>query len=41
MSSFYNGKLRTMKAKYTIDEGDLEVIRPLIYCRESLFKDMA
>ena len=39
MSVFHNGLLRTMKANYVIDAGDLRVIRPLIYCREKLFKD--
>ncbi len=34
MSSFYEGSLRTMKASYTIDAGDLQVIRPLVYVRE-------
>ena len=34
MSAFHGGQLRTMKAHYTIDEGDLRVIRPLIYVRE-------
>jgi len=41
MSAFHNGQLRTMKAEYTIDAGDLRVIRPLVTCRESLFKDFA
>ncbi len=34
MSLFYNGELRTMKAHYAVREGDLRVIRPLVYCRE-------
>jgi tRNA 2-thiocytidine biosynthesis protein TtcA len=34
MSAFHNGVLRTMKANYTIDKGDLRVIRPLVYARE-------
>lgn len=34
MSSFHNGALRTMKANYTIDKGDLRVIRPFVYVRE-------
>ncbi|WP_312283320.1 ATP-binding protein [Candidatus Igneacidithiobacillus taiwanensis] len=34
MSMFYNGELRTMKAHYRVREGDLRVIRPLVYCRE-------
>ena len=41
MSAFHNGLLRTMKANYTIQAGDLRVIRPLIYCREKVFKDFA
>jgi tRNA 2-thiocytidine biosynthesis protein TtcA len=38
MSTFHNGSLRTMKASYTIDAGDLRVIRPLVTCREALFR---
>ena len=34
MSAFYAGDLRTMKAHYVIDTGDLRVIRPLVYARE-------
>jgi len=34
MSAFYRGRLNTMKAHYTIDAGDLRVIRPLVYVRE-------
>ncbi|MCE5387205.1 MAG: tRNA 2-thiocytidine biosynthesis protein TtcA [Acidithiobacillus sp.] len=34
LSLFYNGELRTMKAHYRVREGDLRVIRPLVYCRE-------
>jgi tRNA 2-thiocytidine biosynthesis protein TtcA len=34
MSMFHGGQLRTMKAHYTIDAGDLRVIRPLVYVRE-------
>lgn len=30
-----------MKANYLIDKGDLRVIRPLVYCREALFKDFS
>ena len=41
MSSFHNGVLRTMKANYTIDAGDLRVIRPLVTCREQLFRDFS
>ncbi|HEB95241.1 MAG TPA: tRNA 2-thiocytidine biosynthesis protein TtcA [Sedimenticola thiotaurini] len=35
MSLFHGGQLRTMKAHYVNDAGDLRVIRPLVYCRES------
>ena len=34
MSVFHGGQLRTMKAHYLIDAGDLRVIRPLVYARE-------
>ncbi|KAK3874249.1 hypothetical protein Pcinc_020802 [Petrolisthes cinctipes] len=34
MSVFHNGRLRTMKANYTVKEGDLRVIRPFVYVRE-------
>ena len=30
-----------MKANYTIDAGDLRVIRPLVTCRESLFRSFS
>ncbi len=36
MSAFHNGKLQTMKANYSIQSGDLRVIRPLVYARETL-----
>jgi tRNA(Ile)-lysidine synthase TilS/MesJ len=35
MSAFHQGRLATMKAHYTIDAGDLRVIRPLVYARET------
>ena len=41
MSVMHNGFLRTMKAHYKIDAGDLSVIRPMIYCRESLMTNFA
>ena len=41
MSVFHNGILRTMKANYLNDKGDVRIIRPLIYCREKLFKDIS
>jgi tRNA(Ile)-lysidine synthase TilS/MesJ len=34
MSAFHNGLLHTMKAAYTVEEGDLRVIRPFVYVRE-------
>lgn len=34
MSAFHGGKLKTMKAHYRIDAGDLRVIRPLVQVRE-------
>ncbi|KAK6173853.1 hypothetical protein SNE40_017238 [Patella caerulea] len=41
MSYFHNGSLRTMKASYTIREGDLRVIRPFVYVREKLLRTFA
>eukprot|EP00930_Biecheleria_cincta_P047690 TRINITY_DN33112_c0_g1_i1.p1 TRINITY_DN33112_c0_g1~~TRINITY_DN33112_c0_g1_i1.p1 ORF type:complete len:1138 (-),score=174.55 TRINITY_DN33112_c0_g1_i1:199-3612(-) len=41
MSVFHNGFLRTMKANYTVSEGDLRVVRPLIGCREQECDDFA
>ena len=35
MSLFHGGQLRTMKAHYCNDAGDIRVIRPLVYCRET------
>lgn len=34
MNMFHGGKLAAMPAKLVNDEGDLEVLRPLIYCAE-------
>jgi tRNA 2-thiocytidine biosynthesis protein TtcA len=34
MSAFHGGQLRTMKACYTNDAGDVRIIRPLVYARE-------
>ncbi len=34
MSAFRGGRLKTMKAHYLNDAGDLRVIRPLVYARE-------
>jgi tRNA 2-thiocytidine biosynthesis protein TtcA len=41
MSTFHGGRLNTMKAHYTIDAGDLRVIRPFIYVRETQTRDFA
>ncbi|XP_033632009.1 uncharacterized protein LOC117293705 [Asterias rubens] len=41
MSVFHNGLLRTMKANYTVKEGDLRVIRPFVYTRERDLRDFA
>ena len=35
MSMFHGGQLRTMKAHYLNDAGDVRIIRPLCYCRET------
>ena len=35
MSIFHAGQLRTMKARYMNDQGDIRIIRPLVYCRET------
>ncbi len=35
MSLFHGGQLRTMKAHYVNDAGDIRIIRPLVYCRET------
>ncbi|MDH5368695.1 MAG: tRNA 2-thiocytidine biosynthesis protein TtcA [Gammaproteobacteria bacterium] len=34
MSAFQGGQLRTMKANYINQDGDLRIIRPMIYVRE-------
>jgi tRNA(Ile)-lysidine synthase TilS/MesJ len=41
MSAFFGGTLKTMKAHYVVDAGDLRVIRPLIYVRERQTADFA
>lgn len=41
MAAFHNGQLRTMKAHYVIDAGDLRLIRPFIYVRERQTRDFA
>ncbi|KAF4523112.1 hypothetical protein B566_EDAN003126 [Ephemera danica] len=41
MSVFHNGRLRTMKANYSIREKDLRVIRPFVYVREKSLRHFA
>lgn len=35
MSAFHGGQLRTMRARYTNDAGDVRIVRPLCYAREA------
>ena len=35
MSAFHGGQLRTMKAHYINNDGDIRIIRPLVYVRET------
>jgi len=41
MSLFHGGQLRTMKAHYLNDAGDIRIIRPLVYVRERQTADFA
>jgi tRNA 2-thiocytidine biosynthesis protein TtcA len=41
MTLFHGGQLRTMKAHYRNDAGDIRVIRPLVYCRERQMADFS
>ncbi|VAW99705.1 tRNA(Cytosine32)-2-thiocytidine synthetase, partial [hydrothermal vent metagenome] len=41
MSAFHGGQLRTMKANYTNQDGDVRVIRPMVYVRERQSRDYA
>ena len=41
MSAFHGGRLKTMKAHYLNDDGDLRIIRPLVYVRERLTRDFS
>jgi tRNA 2-thiocytidine biosynthesis protein TtcA len=41
MSVFHGGQLRTMKARYVNDKGDIRIIRPLVLCRERQTADFA
>lgn len=41
MSAMHNGQLRTMKAKYWNETGDVQILRPLAYVREIELKQFA
>jgi tRNA 2-thiocytidine biosynthesis protein TtcA len=41
MNLFFAGKLAAMPPKLTTDDGELEVIRPLIYCAEETLREFA
>jgi tRNA 2-thiocytidine biosynthesis protein TtcA len=41
LSAFHGGQLRTMKAHYVNDDGDLRIIRPLVFVRERMTRDFA
>ena len=41
MSAFHGGQLRTMKAHYTNQAGDVRIIRPLVYVRERQTREFA
>ena len=41
LSAFHGGRLQTMKAHYVNDDGDLRIIRPLVYVRERQTRDLA
>jgi tRNA(Ile)-lysidine synthase TilS/MesJ len=41
MSALYSGRLQTMKAHYTNNQGDVRVIRPLVYVRERQMAEFA
>ena len=41
MSALHNGQLRTMKANYMNDDGDIRIIRPMVYVRESQTKEFS
>jgi tRNA 2-thiocytidine biosynthesis protein TtcA len=41
LNLFFGGKLEAMPPKYLTDDGALAVIRPLVYCPESLIREYA
>src|SRR6478609_2820285 len=41
LNLFYSGKLQAMPARYTTDDGKLQVIRPLIGCAEATIEELS
>ena len=41
LSPLYYDQIRTMKANYAVEAGDVRVIRPLVYVRESMTRDFS
>lgn len=41
MSTFHNGRLRTMKAAYVNRQKDLKIVRPFVYVRERELRQFA
>ncbi len=41
MSAFHGGQLKTMKAHYTNDDGDIRIIRPFVFVREQQLRSFA
>ncbi len=41
LSAFHGGRLQTMKAHYRNDDGDIRIIRPLVYVRERQLRDFS
>merc|ERR1712029_580790 len=41
MSIFHNGRIRTIKACYEVEEKDLRIVRPFVYVRERALRDFA
>jgi tRNA 2-thiocytidine biosynthesis protein TtcA len=41
MSVLHNGRLRTMKAHYRNAQGDVRIVRPLVYTRERQTRQFA
>eukprot|EP00730_Choanoeca_flexa_P002568 TRINITY_DN11097_c0_g1_i2.p1 TRINITY_DN11097_c0_g1~~TRINITY_DN11097_c0_g1_i2.p1 ORF type:complete len:568 (+),score=146.83 TRINITY_DN11097_c0_g1_i2:14-1717(+) len=41
MSMFHNGYLKTMKAHYTVEDGDLRLARPFVFVREKHLRAFA